>query len=323
MFRAVTVRADAFFCRQGRRRVPCSTSPMRSGKDIILDFVGVGAGRSGTTWLAACLAEHPEVCMSRPKELHYFSDQAFVRGLRGNVGKSSRWLTSRFAHGLPGQLHGEISPHYIMDPAVPAKLAAHNGQIKIIFTYRDPVDRLYSLFFQLARLYPVPPTFEGFLASSSAYLDSGYYAQQTAGFLRVFPREQLHFIFYDDIKQTPTKVLHDLFAFLGIDVAFSPQSSRARINERAAPRSIVLRDSLHKIRLLLNRNRAALAIKGALANIGVEQFYHFLRKVNLRATELPPMRPDTRSRIAAAYAEDVAELSRMTGRDLSQWLHSP
>jgi len=35
-------------------------------------FVGIGAAKSGTSWVAEYLREHPDVAMSPIKELHYF-----------------------------------------------------------------------------------------------------------------------------------------------------------------------------------------------------------------------------------------------------------
>jgi len=37
------------------------------------DFIGIGAARSGTTWVARQLAQHSDVWLPRIKELHYFS----------------------------------------------------------------------------------------------------------------------------------------------------------------------------------------------------------------------------------------------------------
>ena len=37
-----------------------------------LDFVGIGAQKAGTNWLAKYLTSHPQVCFSPIKELHYF-----------------------------------------------------------------------------------------------------------------------------------------------------------------------------------------------------------------------------------------------------------
>ena len=37
------------------------------------DFIGIGAARSGTTWVARQLAQHSDIWLPRIKELHYFS----------------------------------------------------------------------------------------------------------------------------------------------------------------------------------------------------------------------------------------------------------
>ncbi|KHD06382.2 hypothetical protein PN36_04370 [Candidatus Thiomargarita nelsonii] len=40
--------------------------------DIIPDFLGIGANRSGSTWLWRNLKEHPDIWMPPKKEIHYF-----------------------------------------------------------------------------------------------------------------------------------------------------------------------------------------------------------------------------------------------------------
>ena len=51
------------------------TTTVRSGIDLrdFPDFLIVGPQRTGTTWLHANLREHPEVLMSEPKEIFFFS----------------------------------------------------------------------------------------------------------------------------------------------------------------------------------------------------------------------------------------------------------
>ena len=51
-------------------------------------FVCVGAQKSGTTWLARVLADHPDVFVTPVKEIHYFDH---VRGLTEHLSaKKSR-----------------------------------------------------------------------------------------------------------------------------------------------------------------------------------------------------------------------------------------
>ncbi len=52
-------------------------------------FVGIGAAKAGTTWLAGYLRSHPQVYVSPLKELHYF-DERHLPELAGNV--SARFL---------------------------------------------------------------------------------------------------------------------------------------------------------------------------------------------------------------------------------------
>ena len=40
-----------------------------------LDFLGIGAGKSGTTWLADVLRMHPGIFIPAEKELIYFNDR--------------------------------------------------------------------------------------------------------------------------------------------------------------------------------------------------------------------------------------------------------
>lgn len=38
-----------------------------------IDFIGIGAAKSGTTWLTTVLRQHPEIFLSKVKEIHYFN----------------------------------------------------------------------------------------------------------------------------------------------------------------------------------------------------------------------------------------------------------
>jgi hypothetical protein len=47
------------------------------------DFIGIGAQRSGTSWMHACVYDHPQICMPR-KETNFFTlEQLLQRELPG------------------------------------------------------------------------------------------------------------------------------------------------------------------------------------------------------------------------------------------------
>ncbi len=46
---------------------------MKPNNDFKIDFIGIGATKSGTTWIAQCLKEHPQICGSSIKEINFFN----------------------------------------------------------------------------------------------------------------------------------------------------------------------------------------------------------------------------------------------------------
>ncbi|HUV32992.1 MAG TPA: sulfotransferase, partial [Devosiaceae bacterium] len=117
------------------------------------DFVGIGAGRSGTTWTHRVLADHPAIWMTPIKELHHFDDPGRKRYFR-DLGKrlrhpgrltkwdaryflgrnSDRWYGELFAAARRRGLRaGEITPEYaLLDDAGFARLRAVNDAVRIV-----------------------------------------------------------------------------------------------------------------------------------------------------------------------------------------------
>ncbi len=95
-------------------------------------FLGVGVMKSGTTWIVECLREHPEVFMSEPKELHYFSR---------NRNKGIEWYYNFFQNKNSFKAIGEFSNTYFDDPEIPRRIIKELGSIKIIICIRNPIER--------------------------------------------------------------------------------------------------------------------------------------------------------------------------------------
>lgn len=134
------------------------------------DFVGIGAARSGTSWLYEVLDRHPSIWLPPIKELHYFDDPSrskrYYSYLRMRL-ISGLWVRRPFSawdlqyfFGRPcdewysrlfepgrrcGLLTGEITPAYaILDEAILERIQAINRQVKLIYLMRDPVMRCWS-----------------------------------------------------------------------------------------------------------------------------------------------------------------------------------
>jgi len=284
-----------------------------------LDFVGIGAAKAGTTWLAACLSEHPQVCISDKKELNYFCTHDVWRKNMLYSERNLRWLQDRFTHHQAGQLRGEFSPNYLLDPTTPQRLWQHRCDLKLLISLRNPVDALYSYYYELRRRWRVPATFEAFL---QAYPDAPAmysYVRYLKRYLAVFPQSALCVVLYNEIYQQPVQVLEEVFGFLAIATNFRPSTLQKRVNERSLIRSTILRNIISDTSGMLNSSTATRRLKNVLVQEGVLHMVERIQTWNRRPDDIPSIHPDTRTRLLAHYAEDNHKLSVLLGRDLSHW----
>ena len=100
-----------------------------------VNFIGVGAQKSGTSWIYACLYEHPEIC-APIKEIHFFSRPRYEKGIA--------WYEKQFDRCAVEKLRGEFSTSYLYTPEAAARIHAAYPDAKIIAVLRNPIDRAYS-----------------------------------------------------------------------------------------------------------------------------------------------------------------------------------
>jgi hypothetical protein len=138
------------------------------GKILI---IGIGAQKTGTTWLYRYLRRHPQVAMSPHKELHYWderyrpdlcghwtdyfasripqvmnADHAQALAERVSMRDGSDYMQF-FAKrtGSDAAAFGEITPSYSLLPEEGFRqLKGLHDQVKIILILRDPVTRFWS-----------------------------------------------------------------------------------------------------------------------------------------------------------------------------------
>ncbi|MGH8035658.1 MAG: sulfotransferase family protein, partial [Lysobacterales bacterium] len=106
------------------------------------DFFVVGAPRCGTTALCRYLASNPQICLSRPKEPHYFARYSGV----SSAAKIQRdYIDRYFAHrGSAHRAVGEGSVSYLYLPGVITRILEFNPEARFIAMVRSPLTMLPS-----------------------------------------------------------------------------------------------------------------------------------------------------------------------------------
>jgi len=259
-------------------------------------FVGLGAQRAGTTWLYTCLAAHPDIFMSRKKELYFFS-RNYTQGLD--------WYRSQFAEGTDAAARGEITPDYMYREEALQRLSKDLPDAKAFVILRNPVDRAISAY----ALHPdryAGMTFRQAAEKVESLLDRGFYTRHLATVYRYIPPERVLVLFYDDISAAPARLLDQLFAYLGVSTGFRPPGIGQRVNRVIYPE---MQKFLQRARLEWTVD----VVKGTPLGKWIRRHHSKPRR------ETAVVSDDDISWMKSKFADEIGRLSHMTGRDLSEW----
>jgi len=178
------------------------------------DFLGIGAMKSGTTWLYENLRFHPEIYLPATKELYYFSIKFH--------GCSLKSYSSIFEKGS-NLVKGDITPGYSTIAADRIRFIHRiMPDVKLIFLMRNPVHRTWSEAYMNLVAKPGRRIEEisddEFLAyfRSEACRKRSDYLKIIDNWLNVFSSKQLFISFLDEIEEQPRAVLRQIFSYLGV-----------------------------------------------------------------------------------------------------------
>src|SRR6202789_1776123 len=134
--------ADQAMCVRARERYSADRKSRfrrrRKRHAQLPSLVTTGGRKSGTTSIHHYFGLHPEIQMSKPKELNFF-----VTELNWDLGLD--WYASRFDDRF--KVRGESSPHYTNLPryeGVAERIRTHCPDAKLIYMVRDPIKRILS-----------------------------------------------------------------------------------------------------------------------------------------------------------------------------------
>lgn len=276
------------------------------------NFIVIGPGKSGTSWLYQVLEHHPQVCVSSAKETLYFEDY-YHKGLQ--------WYARFFRDCGKSDLNhaiGEISNTYIFSAEAARRIAADFPTMRVIATLRDPVERAFSHYLFLRRNGVLTCDFETALLKRPDLQTRGNYFQHLLAYREHFPPEQLGVFIYDDLLQSPADYARQLFDFLDIGPLPDPSIFNVRVLEASQARSRLL------ARLVVRS--ANLVRKAGFPDIVTRVKTGWLPKLffrPLKRSERPTLDHRLRIMLEEYYHADVKELSQWLGRDLvSAWRKS-
>ena len=287
----------------------------------VVDFIGVGAPRCGTSWLSNILRAHPDVCLSDPKEIRYFNRLLPPIGAaRGkpnpNAEKGVDWYLAHFAHVRDGQICGEFSPNYLCDEAAPEAIRQVFPSAKLIVNLRNPIDRAYSHYCQTKRVGQCElPTFEQAIEQQFGYLEVSLYAKQLTRYLDCFDRDQIFVTVFEELVSSPTTEIDRVYGFLGITADKGADPARQDANRALSLRSKTVKNFARTTSQALSSVGLG-GVQRSLRRLGADRLWH---KVMSKREVNPPLSATLRTELESYFEVDVAELERLLDRDFSVW----
>jgi hypothetical protein len=251
--------------------------------EMLPNFLIIGAARCGTSTLYTYLQSHPQIYLrpnKRPEPHFFFKDDEYLKGI-------DYYLRSYFPVSGVWRAIGEASTSYIFGSAVPARIFRHLPDVRLVVMLRNPIDRAFSNYWHSVR-------------SGLEKLD----------FATAIERERVRNL---EIEGTGLAAIMP-YSYVARGFYHAQLNNFLSVFKHAQLLVLIFDDFRQRPDQVLQR------------------VYEFLRVdhdwrpsrldvvENRSVPEGASMNLATRNQLAGIFKDDVTQLSRLLGRDLTFWL---
>lgn len=234
----------------------------------MVDFLCIGAQKSGTTLLYEHLKQIEEIYLPDKKELHYFDKD-------NHYYNDTLEYSSYFTDAKEGQVKGEITPSYLFFEKVPYRIKTTVGDnVKFILLLRNPITRAYSHYNMTKKNFLHESlSFDQALIAENHRLNSnqdiinfsyqarGFYSQQIFNYFKHFDKKQFKFILYEQFIEKQSFYINNILNFLEINREITAQNMVVFKNDyndmnrqTKEALKLVYKDEINRLENLLDLN---------------------------------------------------------------------
>jgi len=300
-------------------------------KSNLPNFLIIGAQKSGTTWVQNCMMAHPQVFLPEG-EVAFFEDPDYCQtGLEK--------FKKIFENVDNGKTIGIKRPNYLAKAACPERIYKHIPHAKLIVLLRNPLERAISAYFHYMRYGFIPikdieqgmrkvvsGCYEDLHLRAKEIIDFGFYYRHLKHYLHFFDRKQMLIMLFDDMQKEPAEFMKRIYRFLEIDDGYAPKCLGSR------PQSGIY--SLARLRMIALKNRLMYRYNTEKTRLYAKESMRYSDKSLILASDLidrslvskfaisypPKISADLKKELALIYREDIAQLEKLLGKDLTNWI---
>jgi hypothetical protein len=277
-----------------------------------VDFIGVGAQKSATSWIFKCLSEHPDICMPLMKEIHFFSDDV-------KFNKGMDFYKNYFKSCKKNKIIGEYSTLYLSNESALLRIKDNFPDVKIIISLRNPIERAFSHFLHIKSKNNSQKnlSLNNALKKFPEIIENGMYEKHVKLILDTFSKNNILILFFDDINKYPRQQIKNIYNFLGVRSNFIPTGINIKYNTSSARLSSAHK-TINKLYFLFKKKFIGRLIIKILKSIRINSylFYNILSKHNKK----PILSNEDREYLVRIYKDDIYNLGILLNKDLSNWI---
>jgi hypothetical protein len=287
--------------------------PRRAKRHAALpNLIIIGGLKCGTTSIHHYLGLHPEVQMSKPKELNFFVSEL-------NLDLGLDWYRGRFDDRFA--VRGESSPHYTNLPrfeGVAERIQTHCPDAKLLYMIRDPIKRVLSHWVHAKGAGYESGEIEDVLSRpDTAYVQRSMYWMQLQPYLQRFDREQIELISSEELQADRQGTMRKSFRFVGVDEDFSHEQFDREWEKSSAKSGdkYQVMERLIKLPGLRSFDRNFDRLPESMRWV-VEKIVHDPDKPS---APKPKLSDEMFEQMRGWFREDVAALQEFAGRRFDGW----
>ena len=307
--------ADKAMCDRARDRFTGDRSRRRQKRSRHAtppELIIIGGLKCGTTSIHHYLGLHPEINMSKPKELNFF-----VEELNWDLGLD--WYEGRFDDRFP--VNGESSPHYTNRPrfnGVAERIRENCPDVHLLYMVRDPISRILSHWVHATGAgYETREFVETLSLPDTSYIDRSMYWMQLQPYLELFDRDRIEVISQEELSRDREGTMRKAFTFLGVDPEFTSEQFDREWEKSSAKQEgrYQVMEKLIKLPGLRSLDRNFDRLPESMRWM-VEKVVHNPDKPPAPKPEIPD---DLMETLKDRFRDDVASLTEWAGRDFEGW----
>ena len=264
--------------------------------------------KCGTTTLAELLAAHPDVCFCANKEPDFFSKN---EDWRGSLSEYHAMFHDR------SKLMAEASTTYTFYPhfnrGIWNDIHEYNPNAKLIYLYRDPLERCISQYMHIYERGYVDHSLEDTLRFVPLVVNNSRYAMQVKPYIERFGRDNVLLMDLMELSTQRDRALERISTFTGLSISDFPK-------EKGSHKNSSLAESKHhfkydnpgigiKITMALTPKRYKGLVWKKLTGTGNRGF-----------VKKPELSANWQEAVHRLLESDIREFEKIVGRDLSHWL---